>query len=55
MENLIAALALLLGTLLAIGISMAGLQLIMSFVPGPVADPRRDGEGEPAKAEPANS
>ncbi len=47
MEGLLVIIALLLGTLLAIGISMAGLHLILSFVPAPTA-PResRDDEGE---------
>ena len=35
MEGLVVMLALLLGTALAVGVSMAGLHLIISFVPSP--------------------
>ena len=38
MEGLIGALALVIGTLLAVGGSMVGLRLLISFVPGPSSD-----------------
>lgn len=38
MEGLVVLLALLLGTALAIGVSVAGLQLLISLVPGPARD-----------------
>lgn len=47
MEGLIVMLALIVGAVLATGVSMAGLRLITSFVPGPALDADGDADTRP--------
>ena len=52
MEGLVGALALVIGTLLAVGGSMVGLRLLISFVPGPTSAPPTEDVGGRAEEQP---